>query len=54
MLENFCHKSGLLRPWMNFEGILHFMKNLCLHNVDIPEKFLKRFGGKQTLYRRKR
>ena len=31
---------------MTFEVILHFMNNLCLHNVDILEKF-KRFGIKQ-------
>ena len=26
---------------MNFEVILHIMKNVRLHNVDILEKFLK-------------
>ena len=31
------HKSGL----MTFEVILHLLKNLLLHNVDILEKFKK-------------
>ena len=26
---------------MTFEVILHFMKNVCLYNVDVLEKFLK-------------
>ena len=26
---------------MTFEVILHFIKKLCIHNVDILEKFLK-------------
>ena len=26
---------------MTFEVILHLMKKLCLHNVDILKKFLK-------------
>ena len=30
-----------------FEVILHLIKNLRLHNVDILEKFLKRLGFKQ-------
>ena len=27
--------------WMNFEVIIHVIKNLSLHNVDILEKLLK-------------
>ena len=38
---------------MTFEVILHLLKNLRLHNVDILEKF-KRFGVKQKIYYRKR
>ena len=38
---------------MTFEVILHFMKNLRFHNVDILEKFLKRLGVKQKIYRRR-
>ena len=26
---------------MTLEVILHFMKNMCFHNVDILEKYLK-------------
>ena len=32
------HKIGHTRPWLTFEVMLHFMKTLCLHNVDIREK----------------
>ena len=27
--------------WMTFEVILNFIKDVCLHNVDILEKILK-------------
>ena len=30
-----------------------FYENLCLHNVDISWKVLKRLGVKQKIYRRK-
>ena len=33
-------KGGLIRPWMTFKVILHFIKTLCLHNVDNLEMFL--------------
>ena len=41
VLERFWHKSSLILPWMNFEFIIQFMKNPCLHNVDILDMFLK-------------
>ena len=37
--EGFWHESGLICPWMTFEIILNFMKNLRLYNVHILEKF---------------
>ena len=34
----FLHESGLILPWMTFEVILHLIKKLRLHKVDILEK----------------
>ena len=48
------HNSGLIKPWMTFEAILHFLKDLCVHNVDVFEKVLKDFGVKQKTACRKR
>ena len=41
VLEWFWHKGSLIWPLMTFQVILHFIKNVCLYNVDILEKFKK-------------
>ena len=41
VLEWFWHKGSLIWPWIPFKVILNFIKNLCLYNVDIFEKFYK-------------
>jgi hypothetical protein len=50
VLELFWHKSGLVRLWMTFEAILHFIKTLCLYNVDILDLKKERFGVKRMIY----
>ena len=50
-LQKFWHKSGLILPLVTYEVILNFMKNLCLHNSDILQKFWKGLALKKITYK---
>ena len=39
-----CSDFGIKVNFMTFGVILHFMKNLCLHNVDILESLEKQIA----------
>ena len=41
MIFTFIQIFTKIGPYMNVHVILYFIKNLCLYNVDILEKFLK-------------